>query len=58
MVFEVRAADGRWFVSNGSVLFGPYRTREKADDSAGSLNLRTRAPTRPAAATAREGGGA
>lgn len=38
MPFEVETREERWWVWDGAVRFGPYSTREKAEDSAGSLN--------------------
>ena len=41
MPFDVENREGRFFVCNGPISFGPYGTREKADDSAASLNRQT-----------------
>ena len=47
MPFAAEDRQGRWFVCNGPISFGPYRTREKAEDSAASLNRRTQGGSKP-----------
>lgn len=36
--FDVRFQSDGWHISDGRVDFGPYSTRDKAEDSAAELN--------------------
>ena len=36
--FDVRFQSDGWHISDGRIDFGPYSTRDKAEDSAAELN--------------------
>lgn len=56
MPFEAEQRDEGWFVGDGPISFGPYRSRENADNAAVELNLQTQNGARVPFETRRGGG--